>query len=780
MRRLVATALSVPVALIVIAALSYEFCPKPELASYIPYSRAYLDEQGELLRLTLAADDRYRLPVRLQDIAPELVEATLLYEDQHYYDHMGVDALALFRAFWTTYISQQRRIGASTIVMQLARLRWGIPSSTLSGKIVQILRAIQLSRHYSKSELLEAYLNLAPYGRNIEGIAAASLIYFAKRPAQLNLPEALTLAVIPQNPNKRNPTSAQGVLQLESARQLLFQRWLEYHPEDHSRAKFMDLALDIRSPEQLPFAAPHFVDYLQQQQSPWHNGYIQTTVKLPTQHKVERILQEYIQQKSSDGLHNAAALLVNYQTQSIEAMVGSADFFNAGILGQVNGAIAKRSPGSALKPFVYALAMDEGLVHPMSLLKDSKHKYGGFTPENFDKQFLGPVSVRDALIASRNVPAVELQSRLRRQSFHQFLQQAGVSGLYEDSYYGLALALGGGEVTALEMAGLYAMLANGGEMRPLRGLKQDHVEQGKRLLSPEASYLVLDILRQHQAPDALDIALASSGHNDVAWKTGTSWAFRDAWAAGISGPYVLIVWVGNFDGSGNNAFVGSRAAGPLFFRILDAVFPAQGWTFEQVFDIKKLNLKRLQVCASTGDLYQKYCPQSVSSWFIPGVSPIRLSNVYRNIPINIKTGKRACWHEPGKTRMQVYEFWPSDFQQIYQRAGIFLKTPPAFEAGCSLNQASSSGQQPLITSPQSSIEYVVRMNSERAGEIPLQATVDPDVEQLHWFIGGQYIASSRRDEAVLWPATPGQFLVRVVDDSGRSASKNIQVRGSSL
>ena len=780
MKRRVATVLSISVALISIAVLSYVFCPKPELESYIPYSSAYLDDHGKLLRLTLAADDRYRLPARLQDIAPELVEATLLYEDQHYYDHMGVDVLALFRAFWTTYVSQQRRIGASTIVMQLARLRWGIPSSTLSGKMVQILRAIQLSRHYNKFELLEAYFNLAPYGRNIEGVAAASQVYFAKRPAQLSLPEALTLAVIPQNPNKRNPTTESGMQQLMAARQLLFQRWLEFHPEDHSQAKFMDLALNTGSPEQLPFEAAHFVDFLQQQQSPWHSGYVETTLKLTIQHQLERVVQEYVRQKSSDGLHNAAALLVNYQSGSIEAMVGSADFFNTEILGQVNGTTAKRSPGSALKPFVYALAMDEGLVHPMSLLKDSRHKYGGFTPENFDKQFLGPISVRDALIASRNVPAVELQSRLTRQSFHQFLQQAGVSGLYEESHYGLALALGGGEVTALEMAGLYSMLANGGQMHELKALKQDSAEPGRRLLSPEASYLVLDILRQHQAPDALDKALVSGDHNEVAWKTGTSWAFRDAWAAGISGPYVLIVWVGNFDGSGNNAFVGSRAAGPLFFRILDAVFPARGWKFEQVFDVDKLNLRRLELCARTGDLYQKYCPQSVSSWFIPGVSPIKLSNVYRKIPVNIQTGKRACWHTPGKTRMEVYEFWPSDFQQIYQRAGIFLKTPPAFEAGCSLNQVSSSGQQPLITSPQSSIEYVVRTNSEQPDEIPLQAVVDSDVERLHWFIEGQYIASSRPDEPVLWTARPGQFQVRVVDGSGRSASKSFRVQASSL
>lgn len=767
---------------VVVLAISfgYGFCPRPELSSFIPYSKAYFDDQGGLLRLTLAEDDRYRLYSRLEDMAPEFVEATLLYEDQHYYEHMGVDPVALLRAFWMTYVTQQRRIGASTIVMQLARLRWGIPSSTLSGKLIQILRAIQLTRHYSKRQLLEAYLNLAPYGRNIEGIGAASLVYFGKRPAELSLPEALTLAVIPQNPNKRNPTTVKGYQKLLIARTSLFERWVEYHAEDATKSKYMNLPLSIRSPEQLPFLAPHFVDYLQQQISPWDNGFIQTTLNANTQTSVEKVLKDYIQTKSKDGIQNASALLVNYKTLSIEAMVGSADFFNADIFGQVNGTMAKRSPGSALKPFVYALAMDEGLIHPMSLLKDSKHKFGGFTPENYDKQFLGPISVKDALIASRNVPAVEIQSRLRNKSFYQFLHEAGVSGLQHESHYGLALALGGGEVTAMEMASLYAMMANGGEMHAIRALKEEQPEQGKSLLSPEASYLVLDILRQHKAPDALNIDISASGHNEVAWKTGTSWAFRDAWAAGISGPYVLIVWVGNFDGSGNNAFIGSRAAGPLFFRIMDAVFPAQGWTFKHAYPVDELNLKRLQVCANTGDLYQKSCPQSVQSWFIPGVSPIKLSNVYRSIPVNMKTGLRACWHEPGKTQMEVYEFWPSDFLQIYNQAGIFLKTPPPFETGCDLNQTSSSGLQPVITSPQSSIDYVVRVNEVGVNQIPLQAIVDPDVEQLHWFIEGQYIASSRRGESVLWQARPGRHQVRMVDDSGRSASKWFNVQSSSL
>jgi penicillin-binding protein 1C len=419
--------------------------------------------------------------------------------------------------------------------------------------------------------------------------------------------------------------------------------------------------------------------------------------------------------------------------------------------------------------------MDEGLVHPLSLLKDSPRRFGGFTPENYDKIFLGPISVKDALIKSRNVPAVDLQSRLRKRSFYQFLQDAGISGLKQESFYGLALALGGGEVTMLELASLYAALANQGVLKPIRSLQKQEGHAGKRILSKEASFLILDILKDNPSPGKLNINIASVMENDIAWKTGTSWAFRDAWAVGISGPYVVVVWVGNFDGKGNNVFVGRSAAGPLMFSIFESIFPDQGWQVEDIISQQSLNLKKLLVCAATGDLYQKHCPSSVESWFIPGVSPIKVSNIYRKIPIDKETGLRACWHRAGVTEVKVYEFWPSDFLRIFNQAGIKLKTPPKYMSGCSMDQKSASGQMPVITSPQNTVEYIVNVNSDEGNLIPLMATVDPDVDQIYWFVDGKYVGNSIGRQAFLWQARPGSFQVRAVDDSGRGASKRFVV-----
>jgi len=771
--------------------LLYLFSPKPEIKQYIPYSNAYFDRNGALLKLSLASDDRYRLYQTIDVIAPNVIEATVLYEDKDYYDHAGIDLSALFRAAWDTYVKKSRRVGASTITMQVARLRWRISSNTIKGKLTQLLRAAQLSRHYSKEQILELYLNLAPYGRNIEGVAAASLIYFNKKPSELNLSEALTLSVIPQNPNKRNPTLTRNLPELRRARGRLYERWVENNPEDQTLRALVNLPLAVRTPEQLPFKAPHFVNYVSQQQSQWTSGFITTTLDINTQNSIENILKKYVSSKTSKGIHNASALLLNYQTMSIEAMVGSADFNNAEIFGQVNAATAKRSPGSTLKPFVYALAIDDGLIHPNTLLKDSPRRYGGFTPENYDKQFLGPIAAKDALIQSRNVPAVDLQAQLKTQSFYDFLKKIGVSKLKDESHYGLALALGGGEVSMLELASLYSILANQGVLKPTKSFH--HFDQQGRavnkntikptqFLSQEASFLILDILKDNPAPNS-HVNYKNAPKNGfkeqhIAWKTGTSWSFRDAWSVGVSGPYVLVVWVGNFNGESNPAFIGRSAAGPLLFSIFDHVSAngQDGWQVNDTIEREPLNLKKVEVCAQTGDLYQSHCKSKKQTWFIPGVSPIKVSNIHRKIPINIKTGLRSCYHRFGETEFKVYEFWPSDFLKIFEQAGISLKTPPAYDQKCTLSGLSYSGKKPVISSPQKTVEYYIRLDRQKDRQIPLNTITDPNVEKLHSFVDQTYIGSVKPPKTLLWNAKPGAFNIRAVDDSGRASNVNISVK----
>jgi len=761
-----------------VMAVAWLSIPRPDLTSRYGTSRAFFDRDGRLLRLTLASDDRYRLPVDLEQIAPIMREATLLYEDRDFFSHPGVDPLALLRAAWSTYVVGTRPVGASTVTMQVARLHWGLQTRSIGGKLIQIVRALQLGRHYSKEEIFAAYLNLACYGRNIEGVEAASLIYFNKHAAQLTLPEALALSVIPQNPNKRNPTDRAGLTEVVAARARLFAAWLEQHPDDKDKQVFFDLPLAVRPPEQLPFTAPHLVTDLDRQLPSRQHGAIVTPLDRDAQISLEGRITSYVERRQRDGIHNAAAAVLNYRTMEIEALVGSADFNDAAIAGQVNGTTARRSPGSTLKPFVYALAMDQQLIHPLTLLKDAPRRYGGFTPENYDQQFLGPVFARDALIASRNVPAVSLQAQLKAPSLYSFLQQCGVDGLKEEAYYGLALTLGGAELTMLDLLHLYAILPNGGLLRPLHTLRETSPttsEKPVQVLSPEACFLILDILTDNPPPTRPALNGQVSQDIQVAWKTGTSYAFRDAWAVGISGDYVVAVWVGNFSGEGNPTFIGRTAAGPLLFDILRDLNHGNLEAPAERLKPGLLNLARVRVCAVSGDLPGHDCPQTVATWYIPGVSPIKVCSIHRAVPIDAASGLRACWQHPGKTNLKVFEFWPSDLQQIFRRAGIALRIPPPFDPDCSLDELSSAGHPPQILSPMHEVAYRLRNTTDQPETIPFQASCDADVRQLYWFVDDGYVGESKPGKPLFWPARSGSFAVRAVDDHGRAAQIDIEV-----
>ncbi|MCE9626271.1 MAG: penicillin-binding protein 1C, partial [Deltaproteobacteria bacterium] len=545
-----------PVFCLLLAGLAaLRWIPHAALRDAKPVSTAIYDRNGELLRLTLAKDDQYRLWVPLSEMDSRLVEAVQLYEDRYFYWHPGFNPLALARSAFATY-AQDNRQGGSTLTMQLARRLEGISSRTVGGKVKQILAALLLELRYSKREILEAYLNLVPYGGNVEGAATASLIYFHKSTQRLTLPEALLLAVIPQNPNRRGLTKG-GTEELVAARRRLFERWVERHPDAARYAADLEFPPLFFSGADLPFRAPHLTDKLlreSRRSAGFKPDELFSSVDLHLQTTLERVIGQFLGHRKEDGIQNASALLLDRTTGEVEALVGSADYFEAKIHGQVNGVEAKRSPGSTLKPFVYGLAFDQGLLHPRTVLKDAPTAFGPFSPENFDGRFVGPITAQDALIRSRNIPAVSVAAKLSHPNLYEFLQKAGISRLASEAHYGLALVLGGGEVTMEELARLYLMLANRGAELPIVYLREGaEAKEGSapRLLSEEAAFITTQMLESNPRPDT---GLVSAP--PIAWKTGTSWGFHDAWTAGIFGRYVLVVWIGNFDGAGNPSFVG--------------------------------------------------------------------------------------------------------------------------------------------------------------------------------------------------------------------------------
>lgn len=752
------------VLLVVSMQLAIFFWPIPPLLSDKSYSRAVYDSHQHLLRLTLSEDGKYRLFTPLTDMSPRLIDATLLQEDQYYYWHGAVNPIALFKAGWQTFAVSGRRMGASTITMQVARLRFGINSKTLSGKIRQIIRAYQLEAHYNKNQILEAYLNLAPYGNNIEGVGAASLIYFDKRAIELNLPEVLTLVVIPQNPNKRIPD--RGFLQ--HTRNKFFERWLKKYPQDKNQQALMNLPLQMRNVHATPFIAPHFVNTVL---TMTNADQVVTTLDLQLQKITEQIVHHYIARKANLGVHNAAVMLIDSRDMSVKALLGSANFFNPAISGEINGTETKRSPGSTLKPFIYALALDQGLIHPGTVLKDVPHSFGSYNPENFDNDFVGPIKAKDALILSRNIPAVYLADQLQHPSLYEFLQTAEVSQLKPQAYYGLALVLGGAEVTMQELVRLYAALANDGVERPIRYIYDEVHASGKRVLSPEASFLVLDMLKDTPPPSG-NYAMQKLS---LAFKTGTSSGFRDAWTVGVVGPYVLAVWIGNFNNQSNPAFIGKEIAEPLFFEMANAIDAQIGPLPILKKYPERMHLTQIDVCKASGLLPTRYCTDTEKVWFIPGKSPIKTDNIYREVAINTKTGLRAC-HFDQDTSFEVYEFWSSDLLKIFKRAGIARRIPPPYDANCSLGSKMNDGFSPQIISPQTDVNYVARIATLKDTTIPLTAVVDADVRKLHWFLNETYLGETTRDQSFIWHAKPGKFVVRVVDDYGRADARDIDVK----
>ena len=746
--------------------------PHQPLAARVPLSTAVWSADGDLLRVTLASDDQYRLWTPLAEMSPELAEAFLLKEDRWFYWHPGVNPAALARAGLRTYRGSARQ-GGSTITMQLARMLYNLKTRSAAGKLRQVAAALWLETRYSKHDLLEAYLNLAPFGGNVQGVGAASLIYFGRPAARMSLAEAVTLAVIPQSPSARTGRAAAREKLLD-ARGRLVQLWRARHRINDSERRQLESPIAARAEFPMPWRAPHFVDALLASR-PDRPARIDTTLDAGLQRLVERQMQRYLTEYGDRGIRNAASLLVDTRDMSVKAWVGSADYWNREIDGQVDGVLAKRSPGSALKPFIYAMALDQGILHPRTILRDAPSSFGPFTPENFDGKFFGPIPAEEALIRSRNVPAVWVSMQLRQPTLYEFLQSAGVSRMKPESYYGLALALGGGEVTMEELAGLYAMLANEGELRPVRTVishESRKPKPGPRLLSPEAAFITIDMLRHNARPDD-DGAAPVRTRWPVAWKTGTSWGFRDAWSAGVAGPYVLVVWIGDFPGRGNPSFVGVEAAAPLFFRIADALNLARaGEAAPQL--MPPPGVTRVAVCAESGDLPNAWCPHTVQTWYIPGKSPIRVSQLHRAVPINVMTGRPACPpYSAETTRFEVFEFWSSDMLKLFREAGVPRRAPPALP-DC---ETEDSAETPRITSPLLNVSYTLqRSRPERV--IALEVSTAADVQNVFWFDGGALIGKRPAGAGPLgWrPASEGEHLIRAIDDHGRATEREVQVQ----
>ena len=752
----------------------------PPLLNDAIFGTAYFDKKGELLRITLAPDDKYRLYTPLSEISPDIIRATILYEDKYFYYHPGINPIALFRATINYLSGAPHPAGASTITMQVARMKYDINTREIMGKLKQIAAAIYLDLFYSKDEIITAYLNMAPYGGNIESIGAASQIYFDKPPKNLTTIESITLATIPQNPNRRGLNTASGLQNMMKMRGDLVRRWIAETGSDKNLVTLAQMPLSARTTRELPFHAPHFVNF-EISRTPTNESFVTTTLDLGLQHELERTMAAQITRGRSRGITNAAAILVNYKTMETVAYIGSADYFDKSIYGENDGVRARRSPGSTLKPLIYATAVDMGLIHSMTLLRDAKINFGVYAPENSDSEFFGPVLARDALTHSRNIPAINLLRQIGIRNFYNILTASGVTNLKSPEHYGISVALGGAETSMFELADIYATMANLGLRRDIRTNinAPTNKENETQILSPEAFFITLDMLA-HQSTPTKNIPFAKKQTMPIRhyWKTGTSSSFRDAWTAGIFSDFVLIVWVGNFDGTPNNAFSGALAAAPIYFALADAT---QKYYAAHNVPIKNnnflrddMNISTVEMCDGVGGLAGKHCPKSVMAYFIPGKSPITTSSIYRAVPVDNKTGLRACNHNPKTTHMEIFEFWDSEYLDMFSRAGITRNTPPPFMPGCDLDSVTSTRAAPVILSPIDGTRTVI-LSDNNTQQIAFRAISDMTDAKIFWFLNDEMIGTTMSGETLVYDTPIGDYTVRIMDEMGMAATIKFSV-----
>ncbi len=525
------------------------------LGERLAFSTAVLDRDEKLLRPYATPEGRWRLTASRAQVDPRFLELLLAYEDQRFASHRGVDVLALGRAF-AQLITQGRIVsGASTLTMQVARLLEPRTERSVAAKLRQVVRAIEIEHALSKDEILALYLSLAPYGGNLEGVRAASLAYFGKEPRRLTLGEAALLVALPQSPEQRRPDRSRDAARHARDRVLDRAAAAGVVPRDEIERARREPVPEGRKP--MPMLAPHAADAAVAA-APWQSVH-RLTIDASLQAGLEQLARERAHALGSD--ISVAILAVEHASGEVLARVGSADYFDAGRAGQVDMTQALRSPGSTLKPFIFGLGFEDGLIHPETLINDRPVRYGGYAPENFDLTYQGTVSVRRALQLSLNVPAVAVLDKVGASRFTARLAQAGGSlVLPQGEAPGLAMGLGGVGVKLADLVTLYAGLARLGSTVPLteRRSEAGFEPAPRRLLDPVNAWHIGNVLLGTPPPEN-----AAGGR--IAFKTGTSYGSRDAWALGFDGSRTIGVWVGRPDGGAVPNLTGRVAAAPILF-----------------------------------------------------------------------------------------------------------------------------------------------------------------------------------------------------------------------
>ena len=689
-----------------------------------------------IMRVFQTSTHRYRYWVNLEEIDPLLIKTTLCCEDRRFYIHPGVDIFAVVRAAWQDLKARKIVSGGSTLTLQLARLLEP-GARTVYKKVKEAIQALELETRFSKKKLLEFYLNLAPYGGNREGVAAASLFYFGKLPGRLTPAQIAFLVSLPQAPRR-------GIKGDVKARNRILARMRcngLITPAEEKEAAATPLVIRTHP---FPFKAPHAADYIHQARP--SAKHVFSTIDPEIQAMVSSITRQHRGKLMALGATQASVVVISNKTRSVRALLGSLDYWNVAFQGQVKGFDAPRSPGSALKPFLYAMALQKGFITPETRMEDRPRAFGAFRPVNFSPGFMGLVRAKTALALSLNLPFINLLKIIGVRSFLMFMKKAG---LFWRKNPGLTAVTGGVDVKLLDLTNLYVTLARNGRHGSPCILAKDALKEHPFIL-PGATFLTL------QALDMKNHGMLPKNF-DLAWKTGTSWGQRDAWAIGVSPQYTVGVWAGNFNGHGARGLTGARAALPLMLEIMTAL----GSDISS-FKVPAGSLKWIKTCPDSGLPAGPLCPGAVLTPF-PAKAPLPpVCSWHRAFLVEKKTGYRAC----------PWKCYP--FESLERR--VFLVSPghpgPPFSPRCAVEE---KGGMIRILSPTQGTLYLLSGTGGITRGLPLKAETDTGGKTIYWFINGKPFTKSTSGTTIIITPPKGNVQIGAMDETGHWSDVQIWV-----
>ena len=749
--------------IITLLLIGYIFC-LPRQLFHVPYSTVVTDRNNELLGARIAPDGQWRFPPRTT--TPAKIQACFIeFEDNHFFHHWGVNPVSIGRAAYQNLKAGRVISGGSTITMQTIRLARNNPR-TFSEKFIEMIWATRLEFRYSKEKILSLYVSHAPFGGNVVGLDAAAWRYFGHSADDLSWAEAAMLAVLPNSP---------AMIHLSKSRQALLDKRNRLLTRLHTKGVLDDSSYELalseplpQEPKPLPQIAPHLTDYFYQTRN---GNYSVSTIDRGIQLQIEELIERWNGEFSRSDIRNIAILVIDVQKNQPIAYCGNVHFNKTNSGNQVDIIRSPRSTGSILKPFLYYAMLQEGSILPHTLLPDIPININGFAPQNFSQQFEGAVPASEALARSLNIPTVTMLQRYGVPKFYNFLKQTGISTLTRPaSHYGLSLILGGAEGTLWDITCAYTDMA-----RCLKGLDKtdcslllsDSAHNASSVVptssfSPCAVWQTFEAIKEVNRPEEIDWRTIPSMQT-IAWKTGTSYGFRDAWAVGVTPRYAVGVWVGNATGEGKPGLVGARTAGPVMFDVFN-LLPSSPW-----FVRPSEGFVDAEVCHLSGHLKGRFCEETDTILILPAGLKTEACPYHHRINLSAD-GTQRIYESCINTEATIHKNWftlPPVWEWYYKQRHPEYKTLPPFKPGC--GEDILRPMQFVYPTMNARIFLPRQMDGSKS-QLTFELVHSVPKATVYWHLDNNYLAETQDFHKISLLPSSGKHTMTAVDNEGNTVS----------